>query len=113
MSIESVTLSTDEESVTLTGEAKDRFLGLGSQDRLIEVDPESVEEFEIAITGASGLECGDDLQIDQDVTVTVTGVVKEIRVGRRKRAGSDEEFIFRKAVIKADGAVVSRMRRRA
>lgn len=84
------------------------------QPRLIEVAPDEVEEFEIAVTGASGLECPEDLQIDQDVTVTLTGVVREIRVGRRKEGRGDDarEILFRKAVIKADGAKVSQLVRR-
>lgn len=106
--IDSVTVKTDEQEVTVDPDA---FF----QGELLEVDRELPVEWVIAVQGASGLECTDEVQIGEDVTAELTGEVVEVRVKERTYPQDDESglggqpYLERKAVIKADGAKLSKL----
>lgn len=73
---------------------------------------QAVEEYELSIVGASGLECGDELALGQDVQLTIRGhvrsITQEIRTRPEKEGGA--EYLVRVAKIKALGAKVTRTR---
>lgn len=88
-----------------------------AQPKLIEIDPTWVEEFEFAVTGATELEGGEELQPQDGVEVILTGDVVGVRVEKRKRRikGTDDydEYWVRKVIVKADtGAKVRKLAER-
>jgi len=77
-----------------------------NQEKLLEIDPELVQEHEFAITGATGLDGGEELQPDDVVKIDLTADVVEIRVKKRRKKikGTDEhvEYWVRVVVLKVD-----------
>src|SRR5688572_22519917 len=71
---------------------------------------DSVEEYELAIVGASGLEGHEDLTIGQAVELRVRGVVREI-THKIRELPTGREVLVRVAKIKATGATVIKERR--
>ncbi len=115
--IESVTISTDEASVTFSPEEWNELVERRAMskvahaaDRLMDVEPE-VTEYEFKITGATGFEGGKDLHVNERVTVSVGGVVTGVGVVVKQRKsefddGELEDYLVRVVTIKATGALI-------
>jgi hypothetical protein len=77
-------------------------------DKLLEVEPD-VEEYEFKIVGCTGFDGGKDVHIDEQVSISLGGIVTGIAVVVKQRKSQDddgelEDYLVRIVTVKATGA---------